>query len=42
MEVVDLGETDLPMEIVLEYLDSLRQIYTAEAYDLFLHNCNNL
>lgn len=41
MEVISLGETSLPMEVILEYLDSLRQIYTPESYDLFLHNCNN-
>ncbi|KAL8705439.1 MAG: hypothetical protein Q9201_001463 [Fulgogasparrea decipioides] len=41
MEIVPLGRTDLPMEIILEYLDSLRQIYTVESYDLFTHNCNN-
>ncbi|KIW00011.1 hypothetical protein, variant [Verruconis gallopava] len=41
MERINLGRTDLPMEIILEYLESLKQIYTAEAYDLFLHNCNN-
>lgn len=40
MEKIKLGRTDLPLEIVLEYLESLKQIYTAEAYDLFLHNCN--
>lgn len=36
-----MGQTSLPMEVILEYLDSLRQIYTAESYDLFAHNCNN-
>ncbi|QDS77157.1 hypothetical protein FKW77_001553 [Venturia effusa] len=41
MEVVALGRTDLPMEIILEYLESLKERYTPEAYDLFLHNCNN-
>jgi thiol-disulfide isomerase/thioredoxin len=41
MEKIRLGRTDLPLEIILEYLDSLKQIYTMEAYDLFLHNCNN-
>ncbi|KAF2489724.1 DUF862-domain-containing protein [Lophium mytilinum] len=41
MEVIPLGETALPMEIILEYMDSLKQIYTPESYDLFLHNCNN-
>ena len=30
MDIIRLGKTDLPMEIILEYLDSLRQIYTME------------
>ncbi|KAL8713444.1 MAG: hypothetical protein Q9225_006770 [Loekoesia sp. 1 TL-2023] len=41
MSVIQMGKTDLPMEIILEYLDSLRHIYTPESYDLFVHNCNN-
>ncbi|KAL8685383.1 MAG: hypothetical protein Q9218_007794, partial [Villophora microphyllina] len=41
MEIVPLGKTDLPIEVILEYLDSLRGIYTMESYDLFTHNCNN-
>ncbi|CAO1599569.1 hypothetical protein XANCAGTX0491_003290 [Xanthoria calcicola] len=41
MEVIPLGRTDLPLDTVLEYLDSLKQIYTIESYDLFTHNCNN-
>ncbi|KAI9878621.1 MAG: hypothetical protein M1830_000388 [Pleopsidium flavum] len=41
MEVIPLGTTDLPLDVVREYLESLKQIYTAESYDLFLHNCNN-
>lgn len=41
MEIVPMGETSLSMEIILEYLESLKQIYTAESYDLFAHNCNN-
>jgi thiol-disulfide isomerase/thioredoxin len=41
MEKIMIGKTDLPIEIILEYLESLKQIYTMEAYDLFLHNCNN-
>ncbi|KAK0735480.1 PUL domain-containing protein [Apiosordaria backusii] len=36
-----LGTTDLPMDVIEEYLDSLREIYTVEAYDLWKHNCNN-
>ena len=41
MKVVKLGRTELPREIINEYLESLEGIYTAESYDLFLHNCNN-
>ncbi|KAF2871539.1 PPPDE putative peptidase domain-containing protein [Massariosphaeria phaeospora] len=41
METITLGQTALPMEVILEYLESLKTIYTAESYDLFLHNCNN-
>lgn len=41
MEVVPMGKTELPIEIILEYLESLKQIYTASSYDLFTHNCNN-
>jgi thiol-disulfide isomerase/thioredoxin len=41
MEIIPMGQTALPMEIILEYLDSLKQVYSAESYDLFLHNCNN-
>ncbi|CAI6341192.1 unnamed protein product [Periconia digitata] len=41
MEKIPLGKTELPLEVILEYLESLKTIYTAEAYDLFLHNCNN-
>lgn len=41
MQIIPLGKTELPMEIILEYLDSLKSIYTAESYDLFMKNCNN-
>ena len=41
MEVIPMGGTDLPMDVIQEYIDSLATIYTAESYDLFLHNCNN-
>lgn len=30
MSVIPMGKTDLPLEIILEYLDSLKQVYTAE------------
>ncbi|KAF2796739.1 DUF862-domain-containing protein [Melanomma pulvis-pyrius CBS 109.77] len=41
MEVIPMGRTELPLEIILEYMGSLKTVYTAESYDLFLHNCNN-
>lgn len=41
MEVVSLGRTELPMDVVLTYLESLKDLYTMENYDLFAHNCNN-
>ncbi len=36
-----MGKTELPSDVIAEYIDSLGQIYTAESYNLFLHNCNN-
>ncbi|CAK7231742.1 hypothetical protein SBRCBS47491_008035 [Sporothrix bragantina] len=41
MEKLPLGTTNLTMDVIEEYLDSIRPIFTAEAYDLFQHNCNN-
>ncbi|KAJ2994123.1 hypothetical protein NUW58_g1640 [Xylaria curta] len=41
LERIFLGATELPLEVIVEYLDSLREIYTPQAYDLFRHNCNN-
>ncbi|KAI9816862.1 MAG: hypothetical protein M1827_001507 [Pycnora praestabilis] len=41
IEKIALGITSLPAEVISEYLESLKEIYTAESYDLFLHNCNN-
>ncbi|KAI1175478.1 DUF862-domain-containing protein [Nemania sp. FL0916] len=41
LERIFLGHTELPLEVIVEYLESLRDIYTPEAYDLFRHNCNN-
>ncbi|KAL0944038.1 PUL domain-containing protein (kinesin motor domain-containing protein) [Colletotrichum truncatum] len=41
LERIFLGRTELPMEVIEEFLDSLRPIFTVEAYDLWKHNCNN-
>ncbi|PWY65579.1 thioredoxin [Aspergillus heteromorphus CBS 117.55] len=41
MEKLHLGKTELPADVIEEYIQSLAEIYTPESYDLFLHNCNN-
>ncbi|KAI9760865.1 MAG: hypothetical protein M4579_001366 [Chaenotheca gracillima] len=41
MEVIRLGTTSLPSDVIATYLDTLSETYTADSYDLFLHNCNN-
>ncbi|KAJ9309882.1 hypothetical protein DTO217A2_520 [Paecilomyces variotii] len=41
MEVLHMGRTELPGEVIQEYINSLAEVYTPESYDLFLHNCNN-
>lgn len=39
MEIIPLGTTELPMETITDYLESLKEVYTPESYDLFAHNC---
>ncbi|KAF4120817.1 PUL domain [Geosmithia morbida] len=41
LERLHLGQTDVPLDVVEEYIESVRPIFTVEAYDLFHHNCNN-
>ncbi|KAL6248588.1 hypothetical protein RBB50_004843 [Rhinocladiella similis] len=41
MKIIPLGRTDLPLDVIEEYIESLEDIYTPESYDLFVHNCNN-
>ncbi len=41
MEIVPMGLTHLPMDTILEYLESMKEVYSPESYDLFAHNCNN-
>ncbi|KAG2225956.1 hypothetical protein INT45_006652 [Circinella minor] len=40
LEVIDMGETYLPEEVVVEYIDSQRSVFTAEKYHLLDFNCN--
>ncbi|XP_057215151.1 desumoylating isopeptidase 1b isoform X2 [Triplophysa rosa] len=39
--IVDLGNTEVPRDLFLEYLSSLSGSYSPEKYHLFEHNCNN-
>ena len=32
MEIIPMGRTELPLEIILEYLESLKEIYTVEVH----------
>lgn len=41
LQRLSLGKTQLPMDVIQQYLQSLREIYTVEAYNLWKHNCNN-
>jgi len=34
MEIMELGTTNLPMDIIMEYLESLKDIYTMEVCSL--------
>lgn len=41
LQILDMGKTELPMDVILEYVESLKEVYTMEAYDIWSHNCNN-
>ncbi|EME47746.1 hypothetical protein DOTSEDRAFT_86165 [Dothistroma septosporum NZE10] len=41
MQIIRMGNTELPLDTILDYLESLKDVYTPESYDLFAHNCNN-
>ncbi|KAL9622122.1 MAG: hypothetical protein Q9160_003465 [Pyrenula sp. 1 TL-2023] len=41
MQIIRQGTSEIPMPVIEEYMESLAEVYTAESYDLFLHNCNN-
>ncbi|TPX34991.1 hypothetical protein SmJEL517_g02496 [Synchytrium microbalum] len=41
LEVVDMGQTHIPHEVVMEYIDSLRGVYTGDKYHLLDSNCND-
>lgn len=39
MEIVHLGRTELPLEVILEYLESLKAVYTAEVRIPCVRSC---
>ncbi|CAG9461585.1 unnamed protein product [Pedinophyceae sp. YPF-701] len=41
LHVEDLGETEVPDEVVQAFLAELSPSYTQETYSLLSHNCNN-
>ncbi|KAI1006402.1 hypothetical protein K3495_g1819 [Podosphaera aphanis] len=36
-----LGKTELPKDVITQYLESLREKYTEKAYDIWKNNCNH-
>ncbi|KAI9484947.1 PPPDE putative peptidase domain-containing protein [Zychaea mexicana] len=40
LQVIDMGETFLPQEVLIEYIESQRSVFTAEKYHLLDFNCN--
>ncbi|PGH03555.1 hypothetical protein GX51_03980 [Blastomyces parvus] len=41
IERITMGTSQLPIEVIVEYMESLAEVYTQDSYDLFLRNCNN-
>ncbi|CAD6506168.1 BgTH12-07098 [Blumeria graminis f. sp. triticale] len=41
MRMEFLGNTELPEDVITEFLEALRETYTKDTYDVWTHNCNN-
>ncbi|PSS02418.1 PUL domain-domain-containing protein [Coniella lustricola] len=41
LQRLHLGKTQLPMDVIQQYVESLKEIFTVQAYNLWKHNCNN-
>ncbi|PGH30373.1 hypothetical protein GX50_06850 [[Emmonsia] crescens] len=41
IEKIHMGSSELPIDVIIEYMESLAEVYTQDSYDLFLRNCNN-
>ena len=42
LEVLPLGQTELPLDVILDYIESLKQIYTHEASHYPFSGANHL
>ncbi|ORY03788.1 hypothetical protein K493DRAFT_297287 [Basidiobolus meristosporus CBS 931.73] len=40
LRVLDMGSTEVPKELFLEYIEQLKNVYTADKYHLLDNNCN--
>lgn len=34
LKIIELGKTDLPMDVIMEYLESLKEVYTAQVHSV--------
>ncbi|KAI8841868.1 PPPDE putative peptidase domain-containing protein [Chytriomyces cf. hyalinus JEL632] len=41
VERIEMGETEIPEEVFWEYVDTMKQFWTADKYHLFDNNCNS-
>ncbi|KAI8815816.1 PPPDE putative peptidase domain-containing protein [Fimicolochytrium jonesii] len=41
MKDIDMGTTQIPKDVFLQYLDSMRETWTADRYHLLDNNCNH-
>lgn len=41
IEIIPMGETELPEELVDSFVEENRSRFSSETYDLLNHNCNN-
>merc|ERR1719502_1090415 len=40
-ETIDLGVTEVPEDLFIEFIGEIRERYTGETYNLLRHNCNH-
>jgi hypothetical protein len=40
LQIIEMGETEIPEETILEYLNEIRPDFTPDKYHLLDNNCN--